>query len=101
MSILGILGVIAFGAVVLVAGLLSAEDLVRLSRRRGSVWHAMLTPAARRFRNNLALAWIGVFWLTVIWGNFPALCAAAIIMTATFTWNVWGMVQGRRRSSSA
>jgi hypothetical protein len=92
---LDILGVIVFGALVLVAGLLSTEDLVRLSRK-GSVWHAMPTPAGQRFRNNFALAWVSVFWLTVIWGNVGAVCAAAAIMTATFAWNLWATVHGRR-----
>jgi hypothetical protein len=71
------------------------EDLVRLSRK-GSVWHAMPTPAGQRFRNNFALAWVSVFWLTVIWGNVGAVCAAAAIMTATFAWNLWATVHGRR-----
>jgi hypothetical protein len=89
MSMLDILDAIVFGALVLVAGLLSTEDLVRLSRK-GSVWHAMPRPAGQRFRNNFALAWVSVFWLTVIWGNIGAVCAAAAIMTATFAWNLWG-----------
>ena len=93
MSTLHIVGAVLFGAITVAAGVLAAEELVRLKRKQ-SIWPALSKPAAQRFRICLLLAWIGIFFLTEQWSIFPAQVVAGTVMTVVLVWNVW---KARRR----
>lgn len=101
MSITHTIFAIIFAAVTVAGGLLTADELVRLRRRRGNIWDVISTPAAQRLRFCLFIMSAGVAGLTFQWSIVAVSGAAVAIMLAIVAWNVWVTVRGRRQSRSA